>query len=204
MLRRRKSSHFEWNCLHFSSNEQVIPNGSQPQVIRYDTNIYADAPNQSLTLSVNGPLEWVVNLALYVIAKGGLTRALVGVIVRLYITFRIHFELPKILCFSSGLWTCLDWCSQYNPVRFQLNSHIKAKYYASNFKLKQEYIPVGCVPAAAVAVCLVGFCPGGCLPRRGVSALGDVCPGGVCQTSSCERNDWQTGVKTLPCGQKRG
>ena len=45
-------------------------NGSQRQVIRYDPNIYADAPNQSLTLSVNGPLEWVVNLALYATAQG--------------------------------------------------------------------------------------------------------------------------------------
>ena len=29
-------------------------NGLQPQLIRYDASVQADAPNQSLTLSVNG------------------------------------------------------------------------------------------------------------------------------------------------------
>ena len=40
-------------------------------------------------------------------------------------------------------------------------------------KIKQECIPVGCVPSAAVAVCWVGG--GVCL---GGSVKGGVCPGG--------------------------
>ena len=59
---------------------------------------------------------------------------------------------------------------------------------------KQECIPVGCVPSAAVAVCrrclrgevsAGGVCPEGvsaqrgCLPRGGVCPAGGVCPGGV-------------------------
>ena len=56
--------------IFFINQASHSKNGSQRQVIRYDPNIYADAPNQSLTLSVNGPLEWVVNLALYATAKG--------------------------------------------------------------------------------------------------------------------------------------
>ena len=53
---------------------------------------------------------------------------------------------------------------------------------------RQECIPVGCVPSAAVAFCWWGR---GCLPRgvsaggvclpKGVSAGGSVCLGGVCQ-----------------------
>ena len=41
---------------------------------------------------------------------------------------------------------------------------------------RQEYIPVGFVPSAAVGVCLKGVWPGGVCP--GVSA-GGVCPEGV-------------------------
>ena len=59
-----------------------------------------------------------------------------------------------------------------------------------HFKVKQECIPVGRVPSAAVAVSgeMGGVCPGGvclveCLPRgvsaKEVSAQGDVCLGGV-------------------------
>ena len=63
-------------------------------------------------------------------------------------------------------------------------------------------------------VCLPGgVCPAGvCLgvyvsTQRGFSAQGGCLPKGVWQTApdqrqtypSCEQNDWQTGVKTLPC-----
>ena len=102
------------------------------------------------------------------------------------------------------------------------HSHLK-------HSLKQESIPVGCIPSAAVAVgeggclprrgvCLGGVCRGRCLPRgclprgcvclekvsaQGVSAWGCLpggcLPGGVSQIPPCEENDWQTGVKTLPC-----
>ena len=45
--------------------------------------------------------------------------------------------------------------------------------------VKQECIPVGCVPSAAVAIWGGGVCPGsGCLPGRGVCLWG-VCPGRV-------------------------
>ena len=66
---------------------------------------------------------------------------------------------------------------------------------------QQELIPVGCVPSAAVAVGGGGctcFRAGSVLPvsRGGVSAGGDVCPGGgVCiqaslrQTPPPEQND---------------
>ena len=67
--------------------------------------------------------------------------------------------------------------------------------YSNNQFYRQECIPVGCVPSAAVAVCWGGQClptrgvwPGGCLPRRGLSAQGGVCPGGV----SARGNVWQT------------
>ena len=47
-----------------------------------------------------------------------------------------------------------------------------------------------------------GCVPRGCVPRgacaQGVSARG-VCPGVYVADTSCEQNDWQTGVKTLPC-----
>ena len=51
--------------------------------------------------------------------------------------------------------------------------------------MEQECIPVGCIPSAAVAVSLEVCLSGGCLPRglstQGVSAQGDVNPGGwVC------------------------
>ena len=35
---------------------QLLQNGLQPQLIRYDVSIDADASNQSLTLGINGPL----------------------------------------------------------------------------------------------------------------------------------------------------
>ena len=64
---------------------------------------------------------------------------------------------------------------------------------------KQESIPVGCVPFAAVAIGVMGgVCrgvstQGGCLPRGGVSAWG------VSERHpTYEQNDWQTVVKTLP------
>ena len=42
-----------------------------------------------------------------------------------------------------------------------------------------------------------GVCPGGSA-QWGVSARGCL-SGGVWQTRPCEQNDWQTGVKALPC-----
>ena len=47
---------------------------------------------------------------------------------------------------------------------------------------RQECIPVGCVPSAAVTISgREGVCPGECLPGEGVSAQGrGVCRGGVC------------------------
>ena len=87
--------------------------------------------------------------------------------------------------------------------------------------LKQECIPVGCVPSAAVAISWEGVYVWGCLPwrvsawgegvsvwgclPRGVSAQGEVsaqegvCLGGCLSrgcTPPCEQNDLQTGVKT--------
>ena len=45
---------------------------------------------------------------------------------------------------------------------------------------KQECIPVGCVPSAAVAICWGGGClPGGVSAQRGCLPRGGVCPG-VC------------------------
>ena len=62
---------------------------------------------------------------------------------------------------------------------------------------KQEWIPVGCVPSAAAAVCPRGGTGGvsaqgdwECLPRGVVSA------GEVYTTLPCEQNDLQRGVKT--------
>ena len=50
-----------------------------------------------------------------------------------------------------------------------------------NLCYKQECIPVGCVPSAAVAISGGGCLPGGCLPRAGVSSRGGgICLGGVC------------------------
>ena len=64
---------------------------------------------------------------------------------------------------------------------------IETRYLVDFIYLKQECIPVGCVPSAVVAVCLGvgGVCPGGCLSR------GHVCPGDVHlpprgQTDACE------------------
>ena len=51
--------------------------------------------------------------------------------------------------------------------------------------MKQECIPVGCAPSAAVAVlggvCLGGVCPGGCLPL----VPSGVCPGGCLSRGRC-------------------
>ena len=52
--------------------------------------------------------------------------------------------------------------------------------------IKQESIPVGCVPSVAVAAGGGGLHGGVCL---GVSVQGDVCLRGVCQTPPCEQND---------------
>ena len=51
------------------------------------------------------------------------------------------------------------------------------KYYCSVDILKQECIPVGCIPSAAVAIW-------GCLPK-GVSASWGVCLGGVSALVGC-------------------
>ena len=68
----------------------------------------------------------------------------------------------------------------------------------SIFILKQECIPVGCVPSAAVA-----FGEGGCVPGEGglpggvclgrLSAYG-VCLWGVCPRGVCPGGTWQGGV----------
>ena len=58
-------------------------------------------------------------------------------------------------------------------------------------------LPRGCLPGG---VCLGGRrgLPRGCLP--GEVRPGGVCPGGTeADTPLCEKNDWQTVVKTLPC-----
>ena len=111
---------------------------------------------------------------------------------------KVDFFLPgyyfwireKIGCFSLKVqWTKIE---------------LSRDCFVYNSFVKQEYIPVGCLPSAAVAVCRVGclpeggsvcprgvclvwpggvclVCPGGCLPG-GVYLvfLGGVCPGG-CQ-----------------------
>ena len=69
---------------------------------------------------------------------------------------------------------------------------LSSRVFILRHLLKQECIPVGCVPSAAVAVflgvsaqgsvfCLRGVCPGGCLPRS-VSAQWGVCLGGCALT----------------------
>ena len=59
---------------------------------------------------------------------------------------------------------------------------------------KQESIPVGCVPSAAVAVCCRGCLPEGCLPvgcAAGGCLLGGVCLGGMC-IPACTETDTPT------------
>ena len=60
--------------------------------------------------------------------------------------------------------------------------------------MKQECIPVGCVPSAAMAIYLGGCLHRGrgclprrrgCLPKRGVASPGGVCPGSVCPQGVC-------------------
>ena len=59
------------NCLDFLVNQVIhSKNGSQPQLIRYDTNIDADAPSQSLPLSVNRPYP-VVSVELTIFQQAG-------------------------------------------------------------------------------------------------------------------------------------
>ena len=67
-------------------------------------------------------------------------------------------------------------------------------------KPKEECIPVGCVPSAAVAVGgrggETGVCLGGCLPR-GVVSAGEGCPlggGGSCLPRSVQNVDRLTDV----------
>ena len=60
------------------------------------------------------------------------------------------------------------------------------------YNYKQEYIPLGCVPSAAVAVCPGGLLGRGALPR-GVSAQGCL-PGGVSAQGVSVSS-----VKILPC-----
>ena len=59
--------------------------------------------------------------------------------------------------------------------------------------MKQECIPVGCVPSAAVTVSLGGVSTPGGLPR-GVSAPGVVCSGGVV----CSRGGGCSGGVGIP------
>ena len=79
-------------------------------------------------------------------------------------------------------------------------------------KIKQECIPVGCVPSAAVAVC-PGVSAQGSVSARGVSVQGGVCWGGVCWEGVCPgvsaqgvcvctpphcgQNSWHMLVKTI-------
>ena len=79
----------------------------------------------------------------------------------------------------------------------------KLNGFLTNFSYEKEYIPVGCVPSAAVAVCW-GLssqggggvvCPGGCLPSGGVYPVGY-----LPDTPPPPWTEWQTLVKTLPCG----
>ena len=50
--------YFRLNCLDFFMNQaNHSQNGLQPQLIRYDASVDADAPNQSWTLSVNETLK---------------------------------------------------------------------------------------------------------------------------------------------------
>ena len=74
-------------------------------------------------------------------------------------------------------------------VEGRMEPHSKFKQYIERSKdksvrftlhrEKQECIPVGCVPPAAVTVCR-----GGCLPGGG-SAQGGVCPEGGCLPGGC-------------------
>ena len=88
-----------------------------------------------------------------------------------------------------------------HPPQNQHLSQISLQFYSNSPHYqtaypKQECIPVGCVPSAAVAVCgergVMGcVCPGGvCLV--GVSAGGclpwGVCPGGVCPGVSAQES----------------
>ena len=75
------------------------------------------------------------------------------------------------------------------PILWEPNHKQKKIPCFNNRKeIVRECIPVGCVPSAAVEDCW------GCLQ-------GGVSQGAVCLAVSArrERNDWQTGVKTLPC-----
>ena len=102
---------------------------------------------------------------------------------------------------------------------FLVHNHIMIMY-EEDLVMKQECIPVGCLPSTAVAVCW-GVCLEGqcmlrgvsarrCLPKgvsaqgvssQGVSAQG----GGVSARGVAPRHpnplwtEWQTPVKTLPC-----
>ena len=53
----------------------------------------------------------------------------------------------------------------------------------SNFKSKQECIPVGCIPSAAVVISLGGSAPGGLSAPGGVCLLWGVSVLGVCVCS---------------------
>ena len=80
-------------------------------------------------------------------------------------------------------------------LRITRNSGVKSEK-------KQECIPVGCVPSAAVAVCWGGVCLGGGV-CPGVSAQGGVCPGGCLHRGVSAQGvciPACTGPDT-PCGQ---
>ena len=75
----------------------------------------------------------------------------------------------------------------------------------TGFMFKEECIPVGCVPSAAVAICWWGtVCPGGVSAQRCV-CLGGCLPRGQGCLLGCVWQtlplwtEWQTLVKTLPC-----
>ena len=71
----------------------------------------------------------------------------------------------------------------------------------------QEYIPVGCVPSAAVAVCWGVSAQGGCLPQgclpgeclpRGVSAQGVSAQGVSAQGASAQEGVSQHALRQIP------
>ena len=83
------------------------------------------------------------------------------------------------------------------------HSNHHTDYSAFTCIFLQECIPLGCVPPASVAI--GGSAGRGCLPSEGVCPE-SVCPGGCLPGGvhhPVKQNDWQTGVKSLPCRKRR-
>ena len=82
-----------------------------------------------------------------------------------------------------------------------LTEGLKTRMHSSRMRIASSSIHRGaCVPNG-------GVCPRGPACPGGVCTWGGVCARGACMarrvcvalTPLCEQNDWQTGVKTLPC-----